>query len=413
MMKDATAGPVSRLAAFTTNDPIQGASGSQQSAPAAMDGHDVQVSLQHVSRAFGGVRAVEDVSIDVERRAFLAILGPSGCGKTTLLRIVGGLERPDSGRVVIDGVDVTDAPPNKRPTNLVFQHGALFPHMTVAENIGYGLRRKGWSGSRTATRVEEMLTLVQLDGYADRRPSQLSGGQARRVGLARALAPSPDVLLLDEPLSALDLKLRKEMQLQLRRIHREVGTTFVYVTHDQEEALVMADRIIVMRSGRIAQDASPRRLYASPASVFVASFIGEANLFRITLPPGTDQDPWALLASGERVRVAPRPPDHTGDSHEAVLSIRPELVHVGPDRGVTDRVNEFEGEIEESIYLGDRVRIRVRTGGGWSIWALVPFDSPVARLGVGDQTLLWWAAEDARLLPWTPDGDELAGRPVE
>ena len=375
--------------AHTTSGPTSGRSEA---------GHDNQVSVRNVSRSYGDIRAVDDVSINVERGSFLAVLGPSGCGKTTLLRIVVGLERPDSGSVVIDGIDVTATPPNKRPTNLVFQHGALFPHMTVAENIAYGLQRKGWKRGRIDDRVDEMLALVQLDGFGTRRPSQLSGGQARRVGLARALAPSPDVLLLDEPLSALDLKLRKEMQLQLRRIHREVGTTFIYVTHDQEEALVMSDRIIVMRAGRIAQDASPHELYTSPSSVFVAGFIGETNLLRCAVQLGVAGPPQVVLETGEPVHVALEGgAERLG--RQRTLSIRPELVRLEPDPVPGDVVNAFAGMVEESIYLGDRVRIRVTTSGGLSIWSVVPFDSPAARLVVGQQTYLWWKPNDCRVLP--------------
>jgi spermidine/putrescine transport system ATP-binding protein len=360
---------------------------------------DVQVEVLSVSRQFGIVCAVDDVSLAIQRGQFVSILGPSGCGKTTLLRIIAGLERPDHGSVRINGVDITNAPPSKRPTNLVFQHGALFPHMTVFDNIAYGLKRKGWRGGQIKDRVEQLLALVQLTGYETRRPSQLSGGQARRVGLARALAPSPDVLLLDEPLSALDLKLRKEMQLELRRIHREVGTTFIYVTHDQEESLVMSDRIVVMRSGRVEQDATPRDIYANPSSAFVAGFIGETNLLQ-GLAIGTVDDTLVIqLDTNETIRAKGE-----GSGVElgspCVVSIRPETVRIGAITSINpSTTNLLSGRVEEAIFLGDKVRIRAQSSNGTQLWTLAPFDSPSASLAVGDAIDLSWRVEDSRLLP--------------
>jgi spermidine/putrescine transport system ATP-binding protein len=366
--------------------------------PAVTAGH-IQVSLRHVSRAFGDVKAVDDVSIDIERGTFVSLLGPSGCGKTTLLRITIGLERPDSGRVFINGTDVTDAPPNKRPAGLVFQHGALFPHMTVAGNVAYGLRRKGWKSGPVRDRVHDMLRLVQLEGLEERRPSQLSGGQARRVGLARALATSPEVLLLDEPLSALDLKLRKEMELQLRRIHREVGTTFVYVTHDQEEALVMSQRIVVMRAGRIVQDATPREIYRRPSSVFVAGFIGQTNLVTGRVSSLLRDRADIVLPGGERV-VASTEGIAVSDGDEVTLSIRPELVTMGsapaPD------TTGLEGAIEEAIYLGDHVRVKVRTQGGTEIWCHAPIDHALDEIGL--RITIAWRVGDALVLAHEDDG---------
>jgi spermidine/putrescine ABC transporter ATP-binding subunit len=358
---------------------------------------NVQIALEHVTRSFGSVRAIDDISLAVRRGGFVAILGPSGCGKSTLLRIIVGLDRPDTGRVMINGLDVTRRPPNKRPTNLVFQHGALFPHLTVFDNVAYGLRRQGWGRERIRDRVKELLNLVQLEGFESRRPSQLSGGQARRVGLARALAPSPQVLLLDEPLSALDLKLRKEMQLQLRRIHKEVGSTFIYVTHDQEEALVMSDRIVVMRAGRIAQDATPREIYTDPASIFVAGFIGETNLLAGTTASKVGALYEVGLVTGDPVRaLADR--DHPEVGSSVIVSVRPELVRIDSHANAADDVNALLGSVEETIYLGDHVRLRVRTKAGTEVWAHVPFDSGAADLVPGDTASAFWRVADGRLL---------------
>jgi spermidine/putrescine transport system ATP-binding protein len=380
------------------------------SSPAAATGGDgvvasrpsrtVQVSVQHVTKAFKDVVAVDDLSLDIERGSFVSLLGPSGCGKTTLLRIIVGLEHPDTGRVLIDGADMSGRPPDKRPTNLVFQHGALFPHMSVFDNVAYGLRRKGWKKGAIAERVGQMLSLVQLEGLEGRRPSQLSGGQQRRVGLARALAVGPDVLLLDEPLSALDLTLRKELELHLRRIHQEVGTTFVYVTHDQEEALVMSERVVVMRAGRIIQDATPREIYTNPTSVFVAGFIGETNLLTGTVASIDETALELRLETGETIiAMVEDVPLAAGSA--AVASIRPELMRVGPE-ATAETSNRLAGRIAESIYLGDHVRIRVDTADGSRVWAHVAVESAAAALRPGEPTTVAWRPEDGRILPAEP-----------
>jgi len=356
---------------------------------------DVQVSVQHVTKRFKDVVAVDDVSLDIERGSFVSLLGPSGCGKTTLLRVIVGLEHPDHGRVLIGGVDMTDRPPNKRPTNLVFQHGALFPHMTVFDNIAYGLRRGNWKKGQIQERVDQMLDLVQLEGLENRRPSQLSGGQQRRVGLARALAVGPDVLLLDEPLSALDLKLRKELELHLRRIHQEVGTTFVYVTHDQEEALVMSERVVLMRDGRIIQDATPRQIYTSPASVFVAGFIGETNLLG-GMVAGVDGAMISIrLDSGDMVRARSEPIGLPPGAR-CVLSVRPEMIRLNQPPG--EVANRLTGRVAEAIYLGDHVRVRVRSDGGADVWVHVPMEAAAAGIGEGEIASVDWMPEDGRPL---------------
>ena len=238
----------------------------------------VQVQTEALSKSFGSVRAVQSLDLAVEQGEFLTILGPSGCGKTTLLRLIAGFEEPDAGRVFIAGEDVTFVPPHRRPANMVFQRYALFPHLTVAENVGFGLRLKKVAEHDVRPRVERMLDLVQLTGFGMRRTHQLSGGQAQRVALARALINEPEVLLLDEPLGALDLKIRQQMQIELKLLHAQLGMTFIYVTHDQEEAMSISDRIVVMNDGRIAQQGSPREIYANPASTYVADFVGHSNL---------------------------------------------------------------------------------------------------------------------------------------
>src|ERR1700738_2853559 len=244
------------------------------------------LEISGVSKHFGTIAAVDDVSLSVERGAFYALLGPSGCGKTTLLRIIAGFETSDSGRIVIDGVDVTGLPPYARPVNMMFQSYALFPHLDVAGNIAFGLRQERMDRRRIAARVMEMLALVQMASYERRRPHELSGGQKQRVALARALAKMPKLLLLDEPLAALDRKLREETRLELTGIQERVGTTFLVVTHDQEEALGLASRIAVMNHGRLVQIGPPVEIYERPASRFIAGFVGAVNLFEGTLVAG-------------------------------------------------------------------------------------------------------------------------------
>ena len=275
----------------------------------------IAVEARNAVKAFGqgtvAVRALDDVSVKIRQGEFFTLLGPSGCGKTTLLRLIAGFETPTSGQILLDGADITHLPPNKRPVNTVFQSYALFPHLTVAQNIAFGLEMQDRPRTEIKQTVARMLALVQLEPMADRKTSQLSGGQQQRVALARALAPAPKVLLLDEPLSALDLKLRKEMQIELKRLQMETGITFVFVTHDQEEALTMSDRIAVMSAGHIQQVGSPREIYTRPANRFVASFIGETNFLtgqsdgsRIVLGNGAG---FALAAPKGAINLAIRP----------------------------------------------------------------------------------------------------------
>ena len=279
----------------------------------------------------GAVTALDRVTLDIEDGEFFTLLGPSGCGKTTLLRLIAGFETPTEGRIAIGGKDVTEDPPNQRPVNTVFQSYALFPHMTVRQNIGFGLEMLGRPKAEVSAAVERMIALVRLSEMADRTPGQLSGGQQQRVALARALAPAPRVLLLDEPLSALDLKLRKEMQLELKRLQHETGITFVFVTHDQEEALTMSDRIGVMSEGSLLQVGPPREIYNHPANRFVADFIGETNYL-----PGIVAAGKVRLTSGETL-AHPDAARH-GDGAAVTLAVRPEQVRLSPDGPLAARV---------------------------------------------------------------------------
>jgi len=289
------------------------------------------LEIAGVSRRFGATTAAADVSLSIESGAFYALLGPSGCGKTTLLRMIAGFETPDSGRIVIDGVDVTGLPPYARPVNMMFQSYALFPHMDVAGNIAFGLRQERMDRRHIAARVEEMLALVQMEGYARRRPHELSGGQRQRVALARALAKMPKLLLLDEPLAALDRKLRAETRLELIGIQERVGITFLVVTHDQEEALSMATCVAVMDRGRLVQTGAPTEIYERPASRFVAGFVGEVNLFEGELTAGFNC--LALTVAGLGKPIPLPSGTQLPEGAAAALAVRPEklvLSHAAP-----------------------------------------------------------------------------------
>jgi spermidine/putrescine transport system ATP-binding protein len=308
------------------------------------------IRLEQVTKRFQDVVAVDDVTLDIESGKFYALLGPSGCGKTTTLRMIGGFEQPTAGTIYLGERTVTGLPPYKRDVNTVFQSYALFPHLTIYENVAFGLRRKGVKGGDLRSRVEEMLRVVGLEGYGGRRPRQLSGGQQQRVALARALVNRPRVLLLDEPLGALDLKLRKEMQLELKRIQHEMQITFVHVTHDQEEAMTMADFIVVMSGGRIEQAGAPAELYEHPQTDFVASFLGVSNLL-----PGTVEGTDAVRLDGGRLlRIAPEAID--GRSGRVAVGIRPEKLRLG-----AGEANGLTGEIVESAYVGVSTQYVVRT----------------------------------------------------
>jgi spermidine/putrescine transport system ATP-binding protein len=322
------------------------------------------VRLERVTKRFGDLAAVRALDLDVARGEFFTLLGPSGCGKTTTLRMVAGFEEPSEGRVLLDGRDMTGLPPFKRPTNTVFQSYALFPHLSVEDNVAFGLRRQGTERDEVRRRVAQELERVGLQEEARRKPRQLSGGQQQRVALARALVNRPAVLLLDEPLGALDLKLRKQLQVELKGIQRDVGVTFVYVTHDQEEALTMSDRIAVMNGGVIEQVGEPESVYERPATAFVAGFIGVSNLM-----PATVVSPGELrLDAGVTVRAA-TDVSPAGERCHAV--VRPEKLEVaGP--GANGSRPSVEGTVESSLYLGTATQLVVRLGDGTAMTVLVP-----------------------------------------
>lgn len=352
-----------------------------------------QLHVDGVSHSFGSTRALDDVSLEIPAGEFVSILGPSGCGKTTLMRVIAGLQEPDGGRIVVDGRDITSLAPERRPTNLVFQRGALFPHMTVAQNIGYPLRRRRADRDEVRERVAEMLALVRLEELGDRRPSELSGGQAQRVALARSLCAGPKILLLDEPLSALDLKLRKALQLDLRALQKRLRTTFVLVTHDQEEALTVSDRVIVLNAGRVSQIGTPRDIYERPADAFVSAFIGETNLLPAVWSPGERR-----ARVGEVALEVSSPPDDAGP---CTLSIRPEHVEVRPagpqaDDGGHDPV---AGSVVDAVYLGSRLRLRLSTELGQELWADVPTAATPEDLKPGWAVRVTLPSAHLRVLP--------------
>jgi putative spermidine/putrescine transport system ATP-binding protein len=324
------------------------------------------VSFRNVSRHFGAVKAVDDVSFDVRDGEFFAMLGPSGSGKTTCLRLIAGFEQPTEGAVAIHGTDVNGVPPYDRDVNTVFQDYALFPHMTVLENVAYGLMIRKVPKRERAQRATEMLEMVALPGFGGRKPSQLSGGQRQRVALARALVNHPSVLLLDEPLGALDLKLREQMQMELKAIQRRVGITFIYVTHDQGEALSMSDRVAVFNNGRIEQTASPGELYERPRTAFVAGFVGISNLISGDL--------------ARRIAGADQP-----------VSVRPEKIHLEPAGTQTPaEAQSAAGRIQSVLYLGANTRYQVALDGGGELTALLQNRDAHFEPTQGDAVRLWW-----------------------
>jgi putative spermidine/putrescine transport system ATP-binding protein len=342
--------------------------------------------LRGLSKTYDGVPAVDRVSLAVEPGEFVSLLGPSGCGKTTILRMIAGLLDVDAGDIVVDERALRPVPAWKRDLGMVFQHYALFPHMNVAQNVGFGLRMRGVPQADIDRRVATALALVKMEGLPDRRPSELSGGQQQRVALARALVTEPTVLLLDEPLGALDAKLRAAMQLELRDLQRRLGITTIFVTHDQEEAMTLSDRIAVMNQGRIEQVGTPMEIYHRPQTLFVAEFIGRMNRL-----------PGAWLGSDRmsgRVRMA-------GVDDEVVVMVRPErLTLLPPGTPVDAGVNALDGRIVEAIFTGDRVSVFVDCD-GQSLLVLLPNDAAVAGTAVGTATRVAWRAADTLVFPVT------------
>jgi spermidine/putrescine transport system ATP-binding protein len=348
-----------------------------------------EIIVDQVTKEFGDLRAVDHATLEIPGGEFFSMLGPSGCGKTTTLRMIAGFEEPTAGRIILEGRDVSYVRPGKRNVNMVFQAYGLFPHMTVNQNVAFGLKIKHVPRSEIGERVAEALRTVRMDELADRRPSQMSGGQQQRVALARALVNRPAALLLDEPLGALDLKLRKEMQLELKRIHATTGTTFVYVTHDQEEALTMSQRIAVMKEGVVQQVATPRELYERPANAFVAGFIGTSNV--ITLKPDAERDGMGImnLSDGDRICA----PAGLGGGREVKIIVRPERMRVWGDPD-GERVSRVHGTIAEVIYLGSMTQLIVdlKTGERVTVHELND-DLKGALPQIGDPVLVQWAAD--------------------
>jgi putative spermidine/putrescine transport system ATP-binding protein len=311
------------------------------------------LELIHLTKRFENVTAVHDVNLSVERGEFVSLLGPSGCGKTTTLRMIAGFERPTVGRILLDGEDITALPPNRRHIGMVFQSYALFPHMTVAQNIAFGLQMRKLPSREIEERVRQMLALVHLEDLKDRYPHQLSGGQQQRVALARALAIEPRVLLLDEPLSALDAKIRMELRIEIRRVQRQLGITTIYVTHDQEEALSISDRVVVMNQGQIGQIGTPLEIYNSPQTPFVASFVGHLNLLPVDR---LDMETGIAWVAGQPVRLSSPLQEKRAAMH---LAIRPEELQLGAIEGY----NCLRGRVSHVLFLGSVVRLQVDVGG--------------------------------------------------
>ena len=350
------------------------------------------ISIRNLSKRFGGVVAVDSVSVDIAPNEFFALLGPSGCGKTTLLRMLAGLERPSEGEIVIDGQDMALTPPNQRPVNMVFQSYAVFPHMTVEQNVGYGLKVTGTARPEIAARVAEALAMVQLAELAGRRPDQLSGGQRQRVALARALVKRPKVLLLDEPLSALDAKLRDQMRVELTRLQQSVGITFIIVTHDQDEALSMADRIAVMDKGRISQIASPAELYERPASRFVADFIGKVNLIDAAVL-GVGEGALMCEAQGIGRLNLPHREEASG---RVSLAIRPEKLTLSAEPPTASGLISIRGKVADVAYFGDTSHVSLVTPSGLEL--LVNVHNRQAGAMRGQELWISWTPEDTLVL---------------
>jgi spermidine/putrescine transport system ATP-binding protein len=342
---------------------------------------DPVITVDHVYKRFGGYVAVRDADFTIARGEFFSMLGPSGCGKTTTLRMIAGFEEPSEGRILLEGRDVSHTPPYRRNVNTVFQHYALFPHMTVHDNVAFGPRSRKLGEAETEKRVRELLDVVRLANFAQRKPGQLSGGQQQRVALARALVNYPSALLLDEPLGALDLKLRQAMQIELKRIQREVKITFIYVTHDQEEALTMSDRIAVMNEGRVEQIGTPEQIYHSPASVFVANFIGSANLIPATVAAVQGERATAVVARDHRIEV---PAGSWGPraGGAATVMVRPERLRVSAT-GRKTAAGHAATTVQSVVFQGPVVRCEPRAADGTHIVAHVGPRTPCPTCGRG------------------------------
>ena len=357
-----------------------------------------QIVIESVAKSFGGFTAVDSINLRIYKREMFALVGASGCGKTTLLRMLAGFTTPSSGRILIDDVDMTHVPPHERPVNMMFQSYALFPHMTVEDNVGYGLRRLPLEKAVKAKRITEALDMVQLGALARRKPHQLSGGQRQRVALARALIRRPKVLLLDEPLSALDKKLREQTQFELMNIQYQVGITFVFVTHDQDEAMALSSRIAVMNRGQLVQVGTPAEIYEFPQNRFVADFIGTTNLFEGTV---SGREAGHILVSSEEAGCSLKVDElgHFGGGQRVWVSLRPEKIRLSkePPR---DSVNQIKGMVWELGYLGNRSTYRIRTATGKlvTVFAQNERRTSEAVIDWSDEVFVSWSADAAVLL---------------
>jgi putrescine transport system ATP-binding protein len=356
-----------------------------------------------VVKKFGGFHAVDRLSLDIRAGEFFALLGPSGCGKTTLLRMLAGFETPDEGRILLDGKDIAQVLPHQRPVNMMFQNYALFPHLSVGDNIAFGLKRAGMPRSQIDIRVAEMVALVRLEGLEKRKPDQLSGGQKQRVALARSLARRPQVLLLDEPLAALDKKLRESTQLELMELQRRLGMTFIIVTHDQEEAMTVADRIGVMQAGRLEQVAAPRELYEAPVSRWIAEFVGDVNIFEGEI--GSREGGRLTILTREAGTILVAEPRQPVDKTMVCVAIRPEKVKLSRRGPASDAlnarpVNRLEGVITDVSYLGGLTTYKVKLDGGAILRSSI---ANTARLDVdaysaGQRVMAWFTPDDGVVL---------------
>jgi ABC-type Fe3+/spermidine/putrescine transport system ATPase subunit len=352
------------------------------------------LELRGVTKRYGAATAVDNLDLQVARGEFLTLLGPSGSGKTTILKIIAGFEQADRGEAYIEGRDVSVLSPGEREIGVVFQHYALFPHMTVSGNIAYPLKRRRWTKARIDARVSEMLRLVRLEAFADRYPRQLSGGQQQRVALARALAFGPKLLLMDEPLGALDRTLRLEMEEEIRRIHREAGASVLYVTHDQEEALTLSDRIAVMRNARILQAGSPRELYERPNGTFVAQFFGDCNLLPIEQVISRDTGSARVRVFGQTVSISTTRGSENVGIADAWIVVRPQLLSIGAVPGQTT----VSATVRELLYLGNAIRLTCEVAGSGRLIASVPADG-ISETKVGETVVLSWNPAAAVLVP--------------